>query len=44
MTRPLIETLADTLAWELTRDLDAPRQAGLSDADERALLAELTGG
>lgn len=40
-TRPLAETLSDTLAWELTRDLDAPRGAGLSDADERALLAEL---
>ena len=38
-TRPLAETLADTLAWELTRDLAARRRAGLSDADERALLA-----
>jgi nucleoside-diphosphate-sugar epimerase len=43
VTRPLAETLGDTLAWELTRDLDAPRGAGLSDADERALLAELAG-
>ena len=35
------ETLADTLAWELTRDPHRVRQAGLSDADERQLLAEL---
>jgi 2'-hydroxyisoflavone reductase len=39
MTRPLRETLADTLAWELTRDPARIRQAGLSDADERALLS-----
>ena len=41
VTRPLAETLADTLAWELTRDPHRVRQAGLSDADERQLLAEL---
>jgi 2'-hydroxyisoflavone reductase len=39
--RPLEETLADTLAWELTRDHGAARKAGLSDADERALLDTL---
>jgi 2'-hydroxyisoflavone reductase len=39
MTRPLQETLADTLAWELTRDPARTRQAGLSDEDERALLS-----
>ncbi|MEO8262136.1 MAG: NAD-dependent epimerase/dehydratase family protein [Pseudolysinimonas sp.] len=38
-TRPLAETLADTLAWELAEP--AERRAGLSDDDERALLAEL---
>ncbi len=39
--RPLSETLADTLAWELTRDPGVPRRAGLSDHDERALLQTL---
>ena len=38
-SRPLEQTLADTLAWELTRDLGGPRRAGLDDDDERALLA-----
>lgn len=37
--RPLAETLADTLAWELTRDTDRVRRAGLSDDDERELIA-----
>lgn len=37
-TRPLEQTLADTLGWELTRDLARPRRAGLNDADERSLL------
>ncbi len=40
-TRPLAETLADTLTWELSRGPDAPRRAGLADDDERRLLAEL---
>ena len=39
VTRPLEDTLADTLAWELRAGPHRPRQAGLSDADERALLA-----
>jgi nucleoside-diphosphate-sugar epimerase len=38
VTRPLEESLADALAWELTRDPSQPRGAGLADADERALL------
>jgi 2'-hydroxyisoflavone reductase len=38
-TRPLAETLADTLAWELSEP--GERRAGLTDDDERALLAEL---
>jgi 2'-hydroxyisoflavone reductase len=38
-TRPLAETLADTLAWELSEP--GERRAGLADDDERALLAEL---
>lgn len=40
-TRPLEDTLADTLGWELTRDTARPRQAGLSDEDERSLLHSL---
>lgn len=36
--RPLEETLADTLAWELALNFPGPRQAGLSDEDERLLL------
>jgi nucleoside-diphosphate-sugar epimerase len=38
-TRPLGETLADTLAWELAEP--GERRAGLTDAEERALLDEL---
>ena len=38
VTRPLAETLADTLDWELTRDPDRARLAGLTVADERELL------
>jgi hypothetical protein len=33
----LAQTLADTLAWELT-DPQRRRGAGLSDEDERALI------
>lgn len=40
-TRPLEQTLADTLAWELSRGRDRARKAGLSDEDERALLEAL---
>lgn len=36
--RPLRETLADTLAWELAEGPGSDRAAGLSDDDERALL------
>jgi hypothetical protein len=43
-TRPLAETLADTLAWELEREPPAVRRAGLTDEDERALLAALAEG
>jgi 2'-hydroxyisoflavone reductase len=39
--RGLHETLADTLAWERTREAGT-RRAGLSDDDERSLLRELT--
>ncbi|PXA67868.1 NAD-dependent epimerase/dehydratase family protein [Cryobacterium arcticum] len=41
VTRPLAETLADTLRWERRRVTQGARRAGLSDADEAALLAEL---
>jgi 2'-hydroxyisoflavone reductase len=40
-TRPLHRTLTDTLAWELTRETGRTRRAGLTDEDERALLAAL---
>jgi hypothetical protein len=39
--RPFEDTLADTLAWEVTRDRAEPRLAGLTDTDERALLEQL---
>ena len=42
-TRPLADTLTDTLAWELAREPGRPRRAGLSDDDERVLLQELSG-
>ena len=37
--RPLAQTLADTLAWELEREQPSPRKAGISNADHRELLA-----
>lgn len=40
-TRPLAETLADTLAWELARAPGPTRKAGLPDNVERELLEEL---
>ena len=40
-TRPLAETLADTLAWERTQDPDRVRRAGLTPTDERALAGRL---
>ncbi|MGH9064334.1 MAG: NAD-dependent epimerase/dehydratase family protein [Acidimicrobiales bacterium] len=42
--RPLPETLADTLAWEMARDPARVRRAGLSDDDERSLLNALASG
>jgi 2'-hydroxyisoflavone reductase len=42
VTRPLAQTLADTLAWELTRDGSRRRNAGLSDQEERDLIGSLT--
>ena len=36
--RPLADTLADILAWELQEGPDRPRRAGLSASDERALV------
>ena len=39
--RPLDQTLTDTLAWERSREPGRVRHAGLSDEDERALLATL---
>jgi nucleoside-diphosphate-sugar epimerase len=37
--RPLEETLADTLAWELRSGPGRPRKAGLSPSDEAELIA-----
>jgi 2'-hydroxyisoflavone reductase len=39
--RPLAETLADTLTWEVSTGVDKPRRAGLPPADEAHLLAAL---
>jgi len=41
-TRPLADSIRDTLAWELQAGPGRARQAGLSPADEIALLAEAT--
>ena len=41
LIRALTDTLTDTLAWELARKQPRPRRAGLTDDDERRLLAEL---
>jgi 2'-hydroxyisoflavone reductase len=39
--RPLAETFADVLAWELEGGMEQPHGAGLTAAEERELLAEL---
>jgi hypothetical protein len=39
--RPLVETIADTLADEQSRGLDRERKAGLTRDDELELLARL---
>jgi nucleoside-diphosphate-sugar epimerase len=41
-SRPLTETLADTLAWELEQGPERERDAGLTDDEERELLLALT--
>ncbi len=41
--RPLEMTLADMLAWEQGRPEGTPRRAGLTDAEEAALLLALRG-
>ena len=38
VARPLAQTLEDTLAWELSQGPGRPRRAGLSPADEAALV------
>ena len=40
--RPLADTVADVLAWELERPAAHPRAAGLDDAEEQALLRAWT--
>ena len=40
-SRPLAQTLADTLEWELRRGHGRPRKAGLSPAEEGELLSAL---
>jgi 2'-hydroxyisoflavone reductase len=39
--RPVIETLRDTLAWDLSRGGPASGDEGLSAAEEERLLREL---
>jgi 2'-hydroxyisoflavone reductase len=41
--RPLRETVADTLRWDLTREQTAPMRAGLTQERERNLLLIATG-
>jgi nucleoside-diphosphate-sugar epimerase len=41
-SRPLKETLADTLEWELEQGADRTRGAGLTDDEERELLLALS--
>lgn len=41
LTRPLEDTLTDTLAWELSQPHPGPHGAGLTDAEERSLLDAL---
>lgn len=41
VTRPLADTLRDTLEWELAGGSPGPRRAGLTDDEERALLDAL---
>jgi nucleoside-diphosphate-sugar epimerase len=43
VARPLAETLADTLAWELSTGPGRARRAGLSPTDELVLLAAARG-
>jgi len=42
VTRPLEETLSDTLAWERSRPDPGPHGAGLTDEEERRLLTLLS--
>ncbi|WNR42187.1 NAD-dependent epimerase/dehydratase family protein [Paenibacillus roseipurpureus] len=39
-TRPLADTVGDTLAWDLTRDSSVPRVAGLKSEREAQLLQQ----
>ncbi|HEY7719158.1 MAG TPA: NAD-dependent epimerase/dehydratase family protein [Pedococcus sp.] len=43
VTRPLADSLADTLAWELATGPGRRRRAGLTPSEEADLLAELRG-
>lgn len=44
VTRPLADTLRDTMEWELRQGPGRPRRAGLSPDDERELVAAARGG
>jgi nucleoside-diphosphate-sugar epimerase len=43
VARPLEQTLADVLAWELEQGADRPRRAGLTSGEERLLLEAFDG-
>jgi len=42
VVRPVVETLRDTLSWDLARGGPAPDKEGLSRTEEHRLLGELT--
>jgi nucleoside-diphosphate-sugar epimerase len=43
-SRPLAQTLSDTLTWELARPTPGPHGAGLTDEEERRLLEAIAAG
>jgi 2'-hydroxyisoflavone reductase len=43
MCRPVIDTIRDTLSWDLARGGPVPGKEGLASAEEERLLRELAG-